>query len=339
MSDQQFDSKTLASKLNQVQALLNKAEHPNTPPAEADTARAMANKIMSKYRIEEEAARQGRIAQGIDTMRPVVEEFIVCDYRSQYREHYSNLLYYCVDHVGNIRMARKYDNGNETAILVGFESDVKYAETLYTAMRLHFANTLEPKPDPSLSDKENIYRLRSAGIERRDICHMLWGPTGGKRHLEVGRLYKEACADRGEDAVVSGRQTNAKTYRKSFADAYVSRISMRLWEMSRSEPGAELQLRGRKDAVNEAFYEQFPHLRPQKREDRMIGEGVSGGPGGNCPKCAKTKSGYCRDHGYLKPSTAQYRSGPVSHAGRRAGHAAANTADLGRPGSGNRLEG
>lgn len=327
MSDQTFDSKTLANKLGQVQALLDRAEHPNTPPEEAKTARAMADKIMAKYRIEEEEARQGRIAQGLETMKPIVDEFNLCNYDSQYRSHYTDLMYYICDHVGNLRMAYKYNNGQQMGIIVGFESDVKFAQTLYTALRLHFANTLEPTYNPDLSDKENVYIMRTAGIERHRIAQAIWGT--GKKHLEVGRLYKEVCADRGEDPVVAGRSTNAKTYRKSFADAYVSRISTRLWEMSQSSGGTDLQLRGRKEAVDEAYYERFPHLRPQKREDRQIGEGVRGGPGGNCPKCAKTKSGYCRDHQYLKPSTAAYRGKPVSYAGRRAGAAAANSADLG----------
>jgi hypothetical protein len=30
----EFDSKTLDTKLRQVQSLLDRAEHPNTPPAE-----------------------------------------------------------------------------------------------------------------------------------------------------------------------------------------------------------------------------------------------------------------------------------------------------------------
>ena len=52
-------------------------------------------------------------------------------------------------------------------------------------------------------------------------------------------------------------------------------------------------------------------------------------------KCHKAKSGYCRDHAYMRP-TADNR--PVSHIGLSAGRAAANTADLGNTGSRGRLE-
>jgi hypothetical protein len=337
MSEQNFDPRTLQNKLRQVQALLDRAEHPNTPPEEAASSRAKAEAMMAKYRIEEEEARQGRIAQGLDTIKPIVDEFPICDYNSQYRDHYVRMMYAITEHVGNIRMAYKYVSGQQTGYLVGFESDVKFAETLYTALRLHFANTLEPKYDPSVSLEENVYRMRTAGMERSTIAKAIWPEGRPKGVPEPSILYKRACEQRGEDPKVVGRGVNVKTYRQSFADAYVGRISTRLWEMAQAEPGTGLQLRGRKDAVDEAFYERFPNLRPIKREDRQIGEGVRGGPLGNCPKCRKAKSGYCRDHNYLKPSSASY-SRPHSSLGASQGRSAANSADLGnKGGSGNRL--
>lgn len=229
MTDQTFDPQTLQNKLRQAQSLLDRAEHPNTPPDEAATARAMAEKLIRKYQLDEEEARQSAIARGIESIKPIVDEFPMCSYDSEYREQYRAMMSACIFHVGNIRMAYRYDNGQYMAYIVGFESDVKYAETLYTALRSHFANTLEPQYNPNESDKENVYRMRTAGIERHRIGKLIWGPDGGKRHLEVGRLYKEACQERGENPTVSGRSTNAKTYRKSFSEGYVSRIQMRLW--------------------------------------------------------------------------------------------------------------
>jgi hypothetical protein len=323
---------TLQNKLRQVQALLDRAEHPNTPPAEAESARAMADKLMAKYRIDEENIRQTKLAAGADDIiKPVVDEFSVCSYDSEYRDHYASLMSQCCWHVGNIKVATKYDNGQYIFIMVGFESDVKYAQTLYTSLRLHFANTLEPTYNSEESDKENVYRMRSAGLERGRIGRMIWGPDGGKRHLEVGRLYKEACADRGEDATVSGRGTNAKTYRKSFADGYVGRIRSRLYQMQTmaGQDSRGLMLAGREEAVNEAFYERFPQFRPITREDRMIGEGSTGGPGGNCAKCNKTQSGYCRDHRWMKPSSARARYKASSAAGSMAGRRSADSADIG----------
>ena len=332
----EFDSKTLNAKLKQVQALLDRAEHPNTPPAEAATARAMAEKLMRKYQLDEEEARKTAVAQGIETMKPLVDEFPICRMSSQFTSEYETMFYYIIEHVGNIRAAYTYKNGERLAYMVGFESDVKYAQTLYTALRLHFSQTLEPEVDPSLSDKENIYRLRAAGWVRKDIRIALGWPenTAGK----VQRLYEEACRDRGEDPVVAGKAINVKLYRKSFAESYVSTIGTRLWEMRRdAEAGSSLVLGGRKEAVDAAYYERFPHLKPQSREDRMLGEGVIGGPGGNCAKCKKAKSGYCSDHRYLKPRA--WKPERRSAEGMRAGRAAGSSADLGGGSRGNRLPG
>lgn len=326
------DSK-LATKLRQVQALLDRAEHPNTPPAEAESARAMAEKLMAKYRLEEEHLRQTAMAKGVESIKPIVDEFPMCDASSQYMEQYVGLMYECIYHVGNIRMAYRYQNGQQVGFMVGFESDVKYAQTLYTALRLHFSNTLEPKVDSSLSDQDNVYNLRTAGIERIRIGEMLWGP--GKHGAKVTRLYEAACKARGEDPKVVGRSVNVKTYRESFARSYVGRISDRLWSMRQSAgmDSAAMELAGRKGAVEEAFYERFPHLRPSNRPGLP---GPSAGPFGNCAKCKKAKSGYCKEHSYLRPRVNKTKT---SYLGMAMGERAADSADLGGDGPrNNKLE-
>lgn len=331
-----MNDRVLDNKLRQVQSLLDRAEHPNTPPAEAASARAMAEKLMAKYRIDEEEARKTAMAQGLETIKPIIVEFPICRYTSEYSDEYGRMFWDITDHVGNIKYATTYKNGEQIAIMVGFESDVRYAQTLYTALRLHFSNTLEPEVDASLSDEDNVYRLRTAGIERPRIGVMMgWGRDAAQK---VTTVYKRACAARGEDPRVVGKSLNVKVYRASFAKSYVGEIDMRLWRMRQAEGGTDIVLRGRKEAVREAYYERFPQHRPQEREDRMIGEGVQGGPGGNCVKCNKTKSGYCKDHHYLKPRKEQPER--YSREGMRAGREAAATADLGGSGSrGTRLEG
>lgn len=332
----EYNTTTLDNKLRQVQALLDRAEHPNTPPAEAKSARAMAEKLMAKYRIAEEEARKTAVAQGIDTVKPIVVDFPICRYSSEYSRQYEMLFYWITDHVGNVQSAYTNRNGERIAIMVGFESDVKYAQALYTTLRLHFANTLEPTVDPALSDEENIYRLRTAGMTRPDIRVAMGWPEGTAPKIQ--KLYEKACKARGEEPVVAGRTVNAKLYRKSFSESYVSTVSTRLWEMRQSsEGGTEMVLSGRAEAVREAYYERFPQFRPVTREDRQLGEGIIGGPTGTCPKCKKAKSGYCRDHSYLKPGT--WKPEKRSHAGMRAGRKAGESADLGGSSRGNRLEG
>lgn len=321
-----MDSATLEKKLRQVQSMLAIAEHPDTDPHEAAAARSHAERLMAKYRIDEETARQDAVAKGIETIKPIVVKFGCASYASPYRDKYAQMLNQIGHHVGNVRMAFGYDNGEYVATIVGFESDVRYTETLYTALRLHFAMTLEPTYDPSLSDLDNVYRLRTAGIERPRIGEMMgWGRESAQR---VTNVYKRACAARGEDPKVVGKNLNAKTYRESFARSYVRTIVDRLWAMRMT--GADsgvLLLAGREAAVNEAYYTEFPYLRPITDEGRMLGEGTTGGPGGNCKKCNKASSRYCRDHAWLKPGAG--KSVRVSSVGSAAGRSAANSADLG----------
>lgn len=321
----------LTDMLRKVQALLDRAEHPNTPPAEAESARNMAERLMLKYRIEEEQLRTHALASDATAIKPIVVEFVVGDTASEYRNQYYWMMVDIIAHVGNIRhknsVGKNWDSDGrayyqDIVTLVGFESDVRWAMTLYTALRLHFSNTLEPKVDPSLSDQDNVYRLRNAGIERGRIGQMMgWGD---KAHIRVTNVYKKACAARGETATVVGKSLNVKTYRESFALGYVDEVRHRLYSM-RIDAGlnsAGLVLAGRKEAVEEAFYNAFPELRPKPAV-----EGVGGNSPWKCAKCRKAKSGYCRDHNYLRPTQSRQKS--LSSTGLSAGRRSAREADLG----------
>jgi hypothetical protein len=323
----------LNDMLRKVQALLDRAEHPNTPAAEAESARNMAERLMLKYRIEEEEVRTHALASDATAIKPIVEPFVVGDAQSEYRNHYYTMMSAIISHVGNIRyandIAKAWDADGraywqDTVTLVGFEWVVRWAMTLYTSLRLHFSNTLEPKVDPTLSDEDNIYRLRAAGIERIRIADMMGWGTSQPATARVTNLYKRACAARGESASVTGRSLNVKTYRSSFADAYVSEVRSRLSAM-RIDAGlasGALVLSGRKEAVDEAFYDAFPNLRPKPAVER-----VGGNSPWKCEKCRRAKSGYCRDHSYLKPRA--YKERKYSSTGLAAGRRAGATADLG----------
>jgi Protein of unknown function (DUF2786) len=323
-----YGDETLAKKMRQIQSLFDKADHPNTPPDEADSARAMAQKLMAKYQIAEEQARQQAVAQGTDA-KPIRDEFFLCDNGNKFYNEYWWMLAAVAAHVG---VRTKYDwkavdleDGRRVygliAHIVGFESDVRFAEMLYTNIRAHFSETLEPRLDRSLTDQQNVYRLRNAGMERNRIAALLWGAamTDGAAHGRVTKLYSAECKARGEDPKVVGRSVNAKTYRSTFAEEYVSAIRERLSRM-RAMAGIEsgaIVLRGRKEAVTEAYYDFFPSERPKPR---IEGENYSG-----CAKCKKAKSGRCRDHSYSAPKERPY-SAVGAAAGRRAGESADLTA-------------
>lgn len=337
----EFTTEHLQKMLEKVQKLLARAEHPNTPVPEAETSREMANAIMEKYRIEEETARQLRVASGT-AAKPIEVLFEYLSESSVYGNHYYSMLLAVMHHLGvrglsgpSKRNEETDDDGHvirvnygRTMNMIGFDTDIQLVQMLYTNLRLTFAEKLEPKIDRSLSDEDNVYRLRSAGMERPRIGEAMgWGANAAQK---VTKIYVKACQARGEDPKVVGKQLNAKTFRDSYADAFYSEIVNRLQRMkANSNESGAIVLHGRQESVNEAFYERYPSLRPMatlpgKSEYKP------------CERCAKAKSGSCRAHTYAKG-----KERPFSRVGWTAGTNAAREADLSRvtPATTHRLEG
>lgn len=252
-----------------ISALIAKADDPAATEEESATYRAKAEDLMRKYRIEEE----GLIAADQFSIEPVLREVDVASVKSAFYNHHSWLWRDVARHCG-VRYTFTYrpEGSMYVAQVVGYDSDIRYAEFLFSAAKLMMIAKLEPDVNPNESDKDNIYRLRSAGIDRQRIAEMVWGKRGHQEGLKVGRLYKEACADRGEDAAVSGRNVNAKTYRIVYAEEFERQFRYRLNEARNAADsiGGAITLHGRAERVDEAFYTRFPNLRPKQEDfDKM----------------------------------------------------------------------
>ncbi len=272
----------LDNKMRQIQSLLARADHPNTPPAEADSARAMAERMRIKYNIEEaELVASGALAG--EQYKPGVKEMQVCPYGNPYMQTYWAVACYAAQHTGcRIHSDFRYDDNGDfvlVAIMVGFEMDLRFAESLFVNARIVFADRMEPKYDSSLSDEDNVYKMRSAGLERGRIGVLMgWGGEGTQGPNKVTRVYKRACKERGEDAALTGRSMNVKLFRETYADGFKTEFWNRLWRArnaTMTESTGAVVLANRKDEVDEAFYERFPHLRPAPKGSREIGEGKS----------------------------------------------------------------
>jgi hypothetical protein len=271
------DSTTLDRKMRQIQALLDRADHPNTPEAEADSCRAKAEDMMNKYRIEEtQLAASGALVDSL--YKPVKRDIVVCPYSAEYMTVYWNIAYHILNHVG-VRFRQTYGRNEqgETVVMVnvvGFESDIRYGEALMTNARLLFAERMEPKPRGDLSDEDNVYRMRSAGMERIRIAKLMGYGDSTSATAKVTRLYKRACEARGEDATLTGRSMNVKVFREEYVNGFISGLYNNLWRARNAADtgGAELVLAGRKEDVDEAFYAEYPHLRPKA----AVGNGGEG---------------------------------------------------------------
>lgn len=267
------NKETLDRKMRQIEALLATADHPNTPAHEAASARALAERLMVRYRIEEEdLIKSGNLRTDVIDVQMVRVAYSPLD--SEFSDVYRSLLSYALAHTGCHGVFGSYERDDRDQLqsvmeVFGYEADIRYATLLFSNARLLFADRMEPKPDSVLSDEDNVYRMRSAGMERIRIADMMgWGRTNSAT-AKVTRLYKKACAARGEDATLTGRGNNVTNFRDVYVDEFKSTFWNRLWE-ARNAVEAEIReggimLHDREGRVKEALYVAHPSLRPQPR--------------------------------------------------------------------------
>lgn len=419
-------SDKLEAMLRKVRALLVQAEDPGCTPQEAQTFRNKAEALMLRYRIDE-----SQLADAPESgLQPVWHTIVIHQFggkhgSNEYTQFYKGMAKKVVQHVGcRGETHHKWDGeGGCTVTLhyVGYPSDIRIVDMLYTTAQVAFATRLEPKYDPTLSDQENAYNMRKAGMEGWRIAIAIWGTRGttqccclrkdsyrctncsrDEREAKVNhhdcsykvttdanlykarRLFKAEALARDEDpSELLGQGNNMNVYRESYANGFYHELIHRLNDMARSR-GAEstgIELGGRKEKIDQAFYKEYPQYAPPKaaigwvpsedEEDEEAEDGekvyrcpwsecggeVEAGqdpcphcdlpidwaqhlakdhgrseyrdPRADCEKCQKAKSGYCRDHSYLRPSYAAPRERAWSPAGDRAGRAAARSIDLG----------
>lgn len=269
-------SKTMA----RIQGLIAQADHPNTGETEAATFRAKAEELMRKYRIDEEHL----IATDQVDLMPILHELWLGSMRdesrgvsggrkvgSYYQEWYW-MLATAASHAGcevHSRWGRNPETGEYGlfGIICGYEGDVRLAEMLYSSARLVFSARIEPKVDPTLSDEENCYRLRSAGITRRKVAWMLWSADTHAAHARVATLYKAECERRGEKPALDGRGVSAGAFRDAYAQSFTSAFDVRLRQSrdAADSAGGAITLHGRKERVREALWTAYPGLRPDTK--------------------------------------------------------------------------
>lgn len=314
-----------------VRALLDKAEASEFPE-EAAAFRAKAEELMLKYRIEQEET----LANDPTVASPIQVDMDLVGAGSKYKTEYHHMWHYIARHCGVRQwVGWKYtDKGYiMQAHVVGYEEDVRYAEMLFTSARLVFTEKMEPRIDGSLTDQVNVYRLRSAGIERVRIAEMMWGNTDKVFLGRVGRLYKAECEERGEEALLSGRGVTGRAYREQYAEQFAVTMRNRLWQARQAAAvsGGGMVLHGRQERIDEAFYAFYPDQRPKP----ALPEGTNQEP--QCEKCAKAKSGQCNEHRvrYARAPRGIDPDSIAAQRGRMAGDSAARSVAL-RRGEGTR---
>jgi hypothetical protein len=329
----------LSTKLRQARALIELAEHPNTPAAESEAARAKADALIYQYKLDSLlAAGVGKIAA--PQLMPQWAEWEVAPTSSEFYQQYYSIASMCITHVdakgafeSKYRASYEEEGGQywRFAHICGYESDLMFAELLWTSARAEFSRRLEPKIDLCKSDREKAYVLRHAGLEGRRIAEILWGENTKANRSKARRYFEEEARKRGEDPRPLMGTNSVKVYRETYAEAFTSELYWRLTRMRRERAmeANAIVLAGAQNAVDEMFYERFPTLRPKTAIPWTD-------PTQNCERCKKAKSGYCREHSYMKPRKEKEKQ--VNWTAYDRGRDAARAVDLG-PGGRRKVEG
>ena len=133
----------MSDQRDRINSLLNLAQHPNTPQAEAETALAMASKLMQKHGLtESDVAGSASLAEDIEI---TVERIHV---KGLYRVRRQNILY-AIARLHSCVGYRADDEGNEcVVVLYGRASDIFASRTLFAAVDALGARLL-PRGDRS----------------------------------------------------------------------------------------------------------------------------------------------------------------------------------------------
>lgn len=257
----------LNSKIaERIAKLFERADHPNTPEAEAAACREKAESIM----------RENRISQAMlhltDEQKRVFEQYVVpsawgeMDWGTRHQ-----IAVVAFEHAG-CRVKTLY-GANEMLHVVGYPADVFYGKVLFERAIAELRETLDPQWKDNMTDEQNIFRLKNSG--------MTWAEVAGKFTEVTGRettgqsmlyRYKKWAKLVGHEEVQQTRRHGA--YRNSLQEAFSSTLYRRLDDLRRSAQGDEepgeyaIAIVKDEDALREEFYNLFPEMRPKSAEER-----------------------------------------------------------------------
>jgi hypothetical protein len=275
--------------LEKVRALLAKADGTEFE-GEAAVFHAKADELMTEYAIMEwELAKPGN-----QSRKPVQRDLDLSWYRGEFGSNMWALLTVVLDHC-RVRVAFKSYNGS-TIKVVGLETDLDYADLLFTSLMLELVKRIKPKPSHDLSYEDNLVMLKESGLGWQEITCAMYDagllPFASELEAEVLKRSSEVTNSRVHRIVRSDvkwygprvahvyrryckkinhpqNYANYMTYRKNFAEGFNARINQRLRDMRReqnvdngSDNHAALVLRDIRVTVQDALYEMFPSENP-----------------------------------------------------------------------------
>ncbi|HKS46726.1 MAG TPA: DUF2786 domain-containing protein [Amycolatopsis sp.] len=212
-----------------VRALLDRAEHPNTPEPEREAAMAKAYELMAKHSIDRAAlAAAGQAADEITTLN--------IRFQAPYAHEKMMLLFHIGDTYG-MKAARTGSVTNPAALtIVGWRSDLDQVDTLYTSLLLQSGHGLAAATPPAHLSGAKITVWRRSWLTgfRREVVSRL---RATRRRATV-QHDREHTGDTSAALVLVDRgEAVSKMFSELFPDTIRPRVSQRRTSASGSEAG------------------------------------------------------------------------------------------------------
>lgn len=251
-----------------IAKLFERADHPNTPEAEAAACREKAESIM----------RENRISQAMlhltDEQKRVFEQYIVpsawgeMDWSTRHQ-----IAVTAFEHAG-CRVKSLY-GANEMLHVVGYPADVFYGKVLFERAIAELRETINPEWKSNMTLDQNIFRLKNSGATWAEVAQKFADETEREDVPTIQAMmyrYKKWAKMVGHEEVQQTRRHDA--YRSSLQEAFTSTLYRRLDDLRRSAQGDEepgeyaIAIVKDEDALREEFYNLFPEMRPKSAEER-----------------------------------------------------------------------
>lgn len=265
--------------LQKVAKLLERGNHPGTPPEERESCLNMADQIMTKYAMD---MAQVEAAMTVGERRAPIDK--IFDGIIPQGDHAKDLqkMLHQLAATNRVRTVflhgRSYD-GSVGVHMFGLREDIVYVEMVWNNIFFDFHANLSPSwDDAAFGFDENVYRLVKAAYKWQQIAIIASSYGHGIKWPDGGRLKR---AYHRHQKVLGEEQTphtqSHRSYRESFSMSYAGRVSTRLSEMKREHDmasgragtGAELVLVNYRDQINGMVQDMYPKLRTD-RDRRQI---------------------------------------------------------------------
>lgn len=321
-----------AKMLERVRALLAKAASTNSPE-EADAFRTGADRLMTKYAIEQWQVEQAEA--GVNA-RPVPEKRMVNfdwwrhnPFRQQLWWLFDAVATHCRCHV----VTTKADYGYMSIPVFGIRSDLDWFDMLFTSLMIQMIQKVDPQPRPDMTLNENLAVMREAG--------MPWG-TAIQRIIDMGEtedyvIEEGTSFDEVYEPWVHGyrrwcragnrsqAKVNQMTFRRNFADGFASEVTNRLrrmrreseasWDQDHESGSMAVAVRDIRKVILDAIYVEWPDLAPHPPECDCDKCHRCDDPKCNRPNCKEARKSV-RMRKYKEMSPSEYAA---QSAGREAG--------------------